>query len=873
MLVFRSFNDISKPYLNTFDKRKILLFTRSMSRYNASEVELKWQQTWYKDNLYKSVDNDQTREKRYILVEFPYPSGEKLHMGHTLRYTYPDIYSRYLRMKGYNVLFPIAYDSFGLPTEERARKDGKNPAVTTKENIEAFREQVKSLGYSFDWEREFSTTDPDYYKWTQWIFGEMFKKGLVEQRQIDLWWCPNMGTVLANEEVVDGPDGVKISERGEHPVERKSMKQWVIKITEFADTLVDGLNDVAWPEYIKDMQRNWIGKSVGAEVDWEIVDVDGILLSITATTFTTRKDTIPGVSYIVYAPEHKDVLKLVIKEQLREIEEYQLAVKNKSDRDRQISKEKTGVFTGSYAKNPFNGQLVPVWISDYVMANYGTGVVMGMGGHDERDREFSLKFNLPVVFTTQVPEGFEDVASLTKIWGGEGKQVNTGVGFDGLKNIEASEKIMEMLEIKGVAKRKINYKLRDWVFSRQRYWGEPFPFEYIKSDLLTPEQLKGRLHTEVDGEDYIVTLLPQESLPLVLPEVEDYEPSKDGRSPLSKTDWIHIRDNTSAIIGKHESDTMPNWAGSSWYYLRYTDPKNTTAFASQVNLKYWLPVDHYFGGSEHTTLHLLYSRMWHQFLYQQELLPQGKNSQGKSYAEPYYMRTNGGMLLAEDGTKMSKSKGNVINPADKIEQYGADALRLAIAFIAPYEQTVAWVEGGIKATRKFLEDIVKLNEKVIDGFEDSEEVVRAVHLLIKRTEEGFASLKSNVAVAEMMTVRNVLSNATQISVELWKMVLKVIAPFAPHLMEELWSNNGYGGTTIHTQSWPQFDPTKVLLSTIPIAVQVNGKIRAELMVPAGIDDTELLSLAKESVAKWLDSKTLKFSKVIPGKMVTLAVSE
>jgi leucyl-tRNA synthetase len=843
-----------------------------MDRYNPQEVETKWQKSWYDTNLYQAKDLDTSREKRYILVEFPYPSGEKLHMGHTLRYTYPDIYARYLRMKGYNVLFPIGYDSFGLPTEERARKDGKNPAVTTKENIEAFREQVKNLGYSFDWEREFSTTDPEYYKWTQWIFGEMFRKGLVEQRQIDLWWCPNLGTVLANEEVIDGPDGVKISERGEHPVERKSMRQWVIKITEFADTLVDGLNDVAWPEYIKDMQRNWIGRSEGAEIDWEITDIQGISLGLTATTFTTRKDTIPGVGYIVYAPEHEDVLKFVTKEQLREVEEYQLAVKNKSDRERQISKDKTGVFTGSYARNPFNGQLVPVWISDYVMANYGTGVVMGMGGHDERDREFSIKFGLPVVFTTKVPSEFEDTTSL-KIYSGEGAQINSGEGFDGLSNAEASEKIMQTLELKGAAKRKINYKLRDWVFSRQRYWGEPFPFEYIKSELLTPEQLKGRLHTDIEGEDYIVTLIPQESLPLVLPEVADYEPSQDGRSPLSKTDWIHIRDNSSAVIGKHESDTMPNWAGSSWYYLRYTDPRNATRFASEANLKYWLPVDHYFGGSEHTTLHLLYSRMWHQFLYQQELLPQGKNTQGKSYAEPYYMRTNGGMLLAEDGTKMSKSKGNVINPADKIEQYGADALRLAIAFIAPYEQTVAWVEGGIKATRKFLEDLVRLDAKVIPDYQDSEEVLRAVNLLIKRTEEGFESLKSNVAVAEMMTVRNVLGRVEHISDEVWRIVLRVVAPFAPHLCEELWSRHGYGGVSIHVQSWPVFDPSKVALSTVTLAVQVNGKVRAEIAVAIDLGDDEILILAKESVSKWIEGKPLKFSKIIFGKMVTLAVGE
>ena len=1016
-----------------------LLFLMSddlISRYNPADIESKWQNTWFENNLYAAVDNDTTREKKYILVEFPYPSGAALHVGHAFRYTVPDVYARYLRMSGYNVMFPFGYDAFGLPTEERARKDGKNPVETTRENIEAFRGQIKRLGYGFDWEREFATTDPEYYKWTQWIFARMFERGLVEQREVELWWCPALSTVLANEEVLDDPSipGAKISERGEHPVEKRKMTQWVIRITEYAEQLLAGLELVDWPEHIKEMQRNWIGKSEGALVDWQVVTPQEIILRHGAefeaktptrhraiallkikgqdkylvekrmgrgmyffpggmvdpgetplqaviretseefgialteknlvkkvttlyhartfktqekqalrdrhpklyekmrrhhsssegnlehwyefeieadhprtkseidqknaelitvtiddlyrnkwpqldtvldqvrspgvsetnqivTVFTTRKDTIPGVTFVAVAPESSLVASMTTEDQKAHVEAYVESVKNKSDRERAINKEKTGVFTGSFAINPFDGELVPVFVADFVLANYGTGVVMGMPGHDERDAEFAAVHDLPTIYTTKVPQDW----NRDKIYSGVGEQINSG-DLNGIPNDQAGQQIIGTLIERGVAKLQTNYKLRDWVFSRQRYWGEPFPFEYKKVDGAVVSD-ENDMITSVEGQDFVVTLISDDKLPLVLPPVIDYEPSADGRSPLAKTDWITIKDNDGNVVGRHESDTMPNWAGSSWYFLRFCDPKNNVEFASQKNLDYWLPVDHYFGGNEHTTLHLLYSRMWHQFLYNEQYL---------KTPEPYQLRTNGGILLGPDGKKMSKSLGNVVSPDTKIAEYGADALRLYVNFIGPYDATVIWQEGGLKACRKLLDTIWRLSAKVDNTTEITREIESALHTMIRGVTTNLEIQKTNVSVSELMVFANYLKEISSIPKKIWQAYLQVLAPFAPHIADELWyASHNYDTSdytkSIHLSTFPKYDDSKVVSDTQTLAVQVNGKVRATIEVVTGLSDEHILQQALDSVTKWVEGKPVKFSKVIPGKLVSLVV--
>jgi leucyl-tRNA synthetase len=825
--------------------------------FNFTSIEQEWSTKWYDHNLYRAIDNDLEKPKKYFLVEFPYPSGDSLHVGHVFRYTVPDVFARFYRMKGYNVLYPIGFDSFGLPTEERARKEGKNPVETTRENIKTFKSQLRSMGYSFDWEREFSTTDPEYYKWTQWIFKQLFNAGLVTQQEVDLWWCPAMATVLANEEVVDGGDGMKVSERGEHPVEKRKMLQWTFKITDYAQKLLDGLNTVQWPEFIKDMQRNWIGKSEGAEITWKIVDEQGKYIT-DLVTFTTRKDTIPGVTFLAIAPEHESLMDLVNFQTKETVETYRLKTESRSERERQTNKEKSGVFTGAYAINPFNDTKVPIYTSDYVLAGYGTGVVMGMPGHDERDREFANKFNLNVFYTTKRPEGWSE----TKIFSSQGIQENSGEGYDGLSNELAGEKIGKVLESKGLAKNVTNYKLRDWIFSRQRYWGEPFPFEYLKT--------KGdsEMTVIIQGEEYFVNVLSDDKLPLILPEVADYEPH-EGQSPLSKTEWINVNDLHGKIIGKHESDTMPNWAGSSWYYLRFTDPKNSTEFASQENMNYWLPVDHYFGGNEHTTLHLLYSRFWNQALYDLGHVP---------VLEPYTMRTNGGILLASDGTKMSKSKGNVISPLEKIDRVGADALRLYINFIGPYDATVAWQEGGLVACKKLLDSIYNHKLKLQSGFEDSKKVISALHSMIRNVSQMIETQKSNVAVSELMIFNNLLKEQSKISTEVYNTFLKVLAPFAPFITEELWySVNNLERFSvkhsIHLQAWPDYDPELCIEESVTMVVQINGKVRAEFETSKDNSQEEVISLAKHAVLNWTEGKTISFVKVVPNKLVTIVVKD
>jgi mutator protein MutT len=1291
-------------------------------------IEQKWQKLWYDHNVYGAKDNDHTRPKKYILEEFPYPSGAKLHIGHCFRYTAPDVYSKFLRMQGYNVLFPIGWDAFGLPAEEYARKTGINPKVVTKENIANFKAQLQSLGFGFDWAREFATTDPDYYKWTQWIFGELYKAGLAEQKEVELWWCENLATVLANEEIIE-IDGKKVSERGEYPVEKKKMKQWILKMPEYAEELLDGLDQTNFPHNIKEMQRNWIGKSEGVIVDWQlkkdeleklevdpekipvlesefeqklsaVADKSGLFGSVlfinpdgqvlimkrsanddgaglwdlpggsvesgetvlegakregveetgieaqglnfidhytfeleekdcncfifytqtdktpvlndehdeyrwvsykdavdllwndnmkqavtklfetifpvfadkpenidyqipfgerslalikiketgefvvydkalrndfrvrfpgghidpgenslvaairevteeaglsnleyigklgtshgfydwapdTATmvhkldhfhyfecslkdwenrkagiedhiscflateeyvrekavrqflvalnniekiktnyqkntlqTFTTRVDTLFSVTFLVLAPENPKVLEITTPEQLPTVQNYIAQTKNLSDLDRQIGKEKTGVFTGSYVIHPLTGEHIPVWISDFVLPGYGTGCVMA-DAHDERDFELATKYNIPLketiapeygeskpneVFVEGVglvvfnPEtqlyGYisnRDFSNYTLIGGGmekgespresarreleeetglsdiheiidlnrpfyshyfnQSKQINRvalthpqlvilnsdktidarpeahenfelkwatpeeiiskidqinnshqiefvklGVrraiesGFDitnslekyplsvvtddgilydsaefsGLHSSEARSKIAQKLASLGKGKKQINYKFRDWVFSRQRYWGEPFPFEYIKKTDTT----KSKHTTTINGEEYEIHLLGKDKLPLELPDVADFQPANDGRSPLAKSDWATIKDESGQVVGMHEVDTMPQWAGSSWYYLRYTDPKNTQEFASQENLKYWLPVDHYFGGSEHTTLHLLYSRFWHKVLYDLGHVPT---------PEPYANRTNGGLMLAADGTKMSKSKGNVVNPDEKIEVVGADAMRLYMSFIGPLEATVVWQDGGLIACKRLVDSLFRSKEKVDKELVATDpKTLATYHQMLKKVTEHLENMRNNVAVAEIMTFNNFLKDLEVIPGDIWTGYLQVLAPFASHVTEELWydfhdfDQSDYT-KSIHTSSWPKYDPELAKNQEVVIAVQVNGKVRATFEAAADSEDDIILEKAKQEVTKWLEGKEIKFSKVVKNKLVSIVV--
>ncbi|MBC7471735.1 MAG: class I tRNA ligase family protein [candidate division SR1 bacterium] len=1207
--------------------------------FDFKTVEKKWQDYWLTNHTYEAKDGDVTREKKYILVEFPFPSGASLHVGHVFRYTAPDIYSRFLRQKGYNVLFPMGWDAFGLPAEEYARKTGQNPRITTEQNIDGIKQNIQKMGYSIDWNREFSTTDPEYYKWTQWIFKKFYEQGLATQKDVELWYCKNLGTVLANEEVYDSLNGEKLSERGDHPVEKKKMKQWVLKMPEYAEKLLTGLENTHFPEHIKAMQRTWIGKSEGVTVNWDLVPRDyikmvnnypafpyntefgvgekdftkiirerstafirikgtdkylsyiqnryndknwvflpgggvdigetslqaairetkeelglsgleyvadlgsinafghwtgqaqhstehyfllevsmdnikmrvkaevddekdemyghvravtleqykannwpqlnyiienleeylttgkidrleqhnreivigttnkgkidrwkhqlnitgvklvsagdlgltvgeivengnselenarikakafwqmaqkpsisgdsGIYLegvpvneqpsqntkraagvvetddeamiwqkmvdfyisrvekygingelnayfldvfslydgfnfydvevkrSIIITnqitypdrkvfplcniykvpkngkyyydlsseemddflieykearnllssylfdgedasghssivqTYTTRVDTLPSATFVVVAPEYSGLLELSSDEYKLSVATYIEQTKAKSERERQINKEKTGVFTGRFVTNPLTNELCPVWVTDFVLGSYGTGAVMG-DAHDLRDAELALKYDIylneNISKDGEKREDFVELLKAGEVFIEDGILYNSGE-FSALNSDEAREKIAEKLLEIGKGMTKTNYRMRDFVFSRQRYWGEPFPFEYTNN-----------------GE---IKVISDDKLPLVLPDLEDFEPSKDGRSPLAKSDWINIRDEQGSIVATHEADTMPNWAGSSWYYLRFTDPKNDEEFASEENLKYWLPVDHYFGGSEHTTLHLLYSRFWHKFLYDMGKVPT---------PEPYDYRTNGGILLGPDGSKMSKSKGNVIQPDDKLDSVGADALRIYIAFIGPYDATVIWQDGGLKACKTLVDRIWNLQSRVSftskNDLANNKKLYIAYNKFVKSVSNLLEEMKNNVAVAEIMTFTNLIRETPTIPLDIYEGFIKVVAPFAPHLCEELWSVLG-NKTSIALSKWPTFDPELCIDNVVRYAVQVNGKVRADFEIEANVADVQVLEAAKLSVEKYLEGKTIKFSKIIPRKLVTLVVN-
>ena len=804
--------------------------------YNHRVIEKKWQKYWDENKTFKTLD-DHTKEKFYALDMFPYPSGAGLHVGHPEGYTATDILSRYKRANGYNVLHPMGWDAFGLPAEQYALDTGNDPRDFTKTNIDTFRRQIKELGFSYDWDREVNTTDPNYYKWTQWIFKKLYEKGLAYVDEVPVNWCPALGTVLSNEEVIDGK-----SERGGHPVERRPMRQWVLKITDYAEKLLADLDILDWPESLKAMQRNWIGKSVGAEIDFKIEGTDKAF-----TVFTTRADTVFGVSYCVLAPEHKLVEEIVTEGQRAAVEEYLDIVKRKSDLERtDLNKDKTGVFTGAYAINPVNGEKVELWIADYVLASYGTGAVMAVPAHDERDYEFATKFNLPIKAV------IEDNGEVVVPFFGDGKHINSDF-INGLNNEEAIAKVIEFLEENKVGRSKVTYKLRDWLFSRQRYWGEPIPI--------------------IHWEDGTMTTVPDSELPLLLPETDNIKPSGTGESPLANIEeWLNVVDPETGKKGKRETNTMPQWAGSCWYYLRYIDPHNDEMFADPEKLKYWLPVDVYIGGAEHAVLHLLYVRFWHKVLYDLGLVPT---------REPFQKLFNQGMILAEgkDGRpeKMSKSKGNVVNPDDIIVSHGADTLRVYEMFMGPLDASIAWSENGLDGSRRFLdrvyrlfvdEETGKVNDKVQD--KDNAELEVSYNYTVKKVSEDIEILGFNTAISQLMVFVNDCYKAEYIPRKYALGFIQLLAPFAPHLAEEMWEI--YGNTeSISYVPWPTFDESKLVSDTVEIVVQLMGKVKAKLDVKKDLTPAELeqIVLANEEVKELIEGKQVMKVIVVPGRLVNI----
>ena len=795
--------------------------------YNHRALEEKWQKIWDEEKAFAATD-DYTKPKYYALVEFPYPSGQGLHVGHPRPYTALDIVARKRRMQGYNVLYPMGWDAFGLPTENYAIQNKIHPKVVTENNVERFKGQLHALGYSFDWDREVNTTDPGYYHWTQWIFLKLFKEGLAYKTEMPINWCTSCKVGLANEEVVNG-----VCERCGAPVVRKVKSQWMLKITEYADKLLEGLNDVDYIERVKVSQRNWIGKSQGAEVDFPIAGKDEKL-----TVYTTRPDTLFGATYMVVSPEHPilDKYKDEIKN-WEEITAYREQAARKSDFERsELAKEKTGVeIDGLKAIDPVNDQEIPVWVSDYVLMSYGTGAIMAVPAHDTRDWEFAKKFNLPII---EVVAGGENVQEEAYTDVATGKLVNSGF-LDGLEVAEAKKKIIEFLEEKKIGKGKTNFKLRDWVFSRQRYWGEPIPI--------------------VNCEKCGYVALPDSELPLQLPEVDSYMPTDNGESPLAAmTDWVNTTCPCCGGPAKRETDTMPQWAGSSWYFLRYTDPKNPQALASKEALDYWLPVDWYNGGMEHTTLHLLYSRFWHKFLYDQSVVPT---------SEPYQKRTSHGMILGENGEKMSKSRGNVVNPDDIVMDYGADTLRTYEMFIGAFDLSASWSENGVKGCRRFLERVWKLQDILVDGDSYRPEFETKMHQLMKKVSTDYENLKYNTAIAAMMSILNDFSKDGKINRAEFETFLLLLNPVAPHITEEIWSICGYKGR-VYENAWPQYDEAKTVENTVEIAVQINGKTRATVAIPVDADKDSAIAAGKEALGSKLPANIIK-EIYVPGRIINL----
>ncbi|PEX06003.1 leucine--tRNA ligase [Bacillus cereus] len=800
--------------------------------FNHQEIEKKWQGYWEENKTFRTPDETE-KPKFYALDMFPYPSGAGLHVGHPEGYTATDILSRMKRMQGYNVLHPMGWDAFGLPAEQYALDTGNSPAEFTEHNINTFRNQIKSLGFSYDWDREVNTTDPNYYKWTQWIFLKLFEKGLAYVDEVPVNWCPALGTVLANEEIIDGK-----SERGGHPVERRPMRQWMLKITAYGDRLLEDLDELDWPESLKDMQRNWIGRSEGAEVHFNIDGTDEKF-----TVFTTRPDTLFGATYCVLAPEHALVAEITTAEQKEAVEAYINAVKMKSDLERtELAKEKTGVFTGAYAVNPVNGEKLPIWIADYVLATYGTGAVMAVPAHDERDYEFASVFNLPM---KEVVKG----GDITKeVYTGDGAHVNSAF-LDGLNKEEAIAKMIEWLEVTSAGNQKVTYRLRDWLFSRQRYWGEPIPV--------------------IHWEDGTMTAVKEEELPLVLPKTENIRPSGTGESPLANIDeWVNVVDPETGKKGRRETNTMPQWAGSCWYYLRYIDPNNSKALVDPEKVKQWLPVDIYIGGAEHAVLHLLYARFWHKVLYDIGVVPT---------KEPFQQLFNQGMILGENNEKMSKSKGNVVNPDDIVASHGADTLRLYEMFMGPLDASIAWSENGLDGARRFLDrvwrlfvqDNGELSEKITDA--PNKELEKAYHQTVKKVTEDYAELRFNTAISQMMVFINDAYKAETLPREYVEGFVKMIAPVAPHIGEELWSKLGYNETITYA-SWPTFDESKLVEDEVEIVVQVMGKVRAKLTMSKDASKEEMEQLALEAIQDQIEGKTVRKVIVVPGKLVNVVAN-
>ena len=797
--------------------------------YNHHEIEEKWQKVWDDEQAFR-VESDYSKPKFYALVEFPYPSGQGLHVGHPRPYTALDIVARKRRMQGYNVLYPMGWDAFGLPTENFAIKNHIHPKIVTKNNVERFKNQLHSLGYSFDWEREVNTTDPNYYKWTQWIFLKLFNEGLAYKSEMPINWCTECKVGLANEEVVNG-----VCERCGAEVVRKVKSQWMLKITEYADKLLEGLDTVDYIERVKVSQKNWIGKSVGAEVDFKIKDKEDKL-----RIYTTRCDTLFGATYMVVSPEHPIIDKY--KDELKNwdaIAEYREAASKKSDFERaELAKEKTGVMIdGLTAINPVNNKEIPIWISDYVLMSYGTGAIMAVPAHDERDWEFAKKFNMPII---EVVEGGKDVQQEVYTDVATGILCNSDF-LNGLSVAVAKERMIMYLEDKGIGHAKTNFKLRDWVFSRQRYWGEPIPI--------------------VQCEKCGYVALPESELPLQLPEVESYMPTDNGESPLAAmTEWVNTTCPCCGGPAKRETDTMPQWAGSSWYFLRYTDPKNENALASKEALDYWLPIDWYNGGMEHTTLHLLYSRFWHRFLYDQGVVPT---------KEPYQKRTSHGMILGSNGEKMSKSRGNVVNPDDIVREYGADTLRTYEMFIGAFDLSASWSEDGVKGCRRFLDRVWKLQDLVVDGDGYSAEMETKMHQTIKKVSQDFESLKYNTAIAAMMALINDFYKVNKVTKGEFKTLITLLNPVAPHITEEIWSAMGFEGR-IYQTTWPEYDEAKTVEATIEIAVQINGKTKTTIGIAKDEEKDNVIATAKAALGDKLTGTIVK-EIYVPGRIVNIVV--
>lgn len=803
--------------------------------YQHRIIEKKWQAYWDENKTFKTMERE-GNPKFYALDMFPYPSGQGLHVGHPEGYTATDVIARMKRAQGYDVLHPMGWDAFGLPAEQYALDTGNPPAEFTATNVANFKRQIKELGFSYDWDREINTTDPDFYKWTQWIFSKLYEKGLAYEEEVAVNWCPALGTVLSNEEVIDG-----VSERGGHPVYRRPMRQWVLKITAYAERLLEDLEELDWPESLKAMQRNWIGKSEGALVDFKIIDHDE-----TVQSYTTRPDTLFGATYVVLAPEHKLVKEVTTEEHKESVEAYIQSVATKSELERtSLNKEKSGVFTGGYVEHPITGEALPIWIADYVLASYGTGAVMAVPAHDERDFEFASSFNLPII------KVIESESEDTGAFIGDGKHINSDFIND-LNNAEAIAKMIDWLTENGKGEHQVNYRLRDWLFSRQRYWGEPIPV--------------------IHWEDGTTTLIPEDELPVKLPEATEIKPSGTGESPLAKIEeWVNVVDPETGMKGKRETHTMPQWAGSSWYFLRFIDPHNETQLADPEKLAKWLPVDLYIGGAEHAVLHLLYARFWHKFLYDLGVVPT---------KEPFQKLFNQGMILGENNEKMSKSKGNVVNPDDVVKEYGADTLRVYEMFMGPLDASIAWSENGLEGSRRFLDRVWRLlvneDKNVINESVqaiENKELTQVYHQTVKKVTEDYGNLHFNTAISQLMIFLNAAKDQSVLPLDYVEGFVKLLAPLAPHLMEEIWEMLGHT-ESLSEAAWPTFEEALTVESNVEIVIQVNGKVKVKLDIELDLskDEMEKLALADETIQAEISGKTVRKIIAIPNRLVNIVAN-